>query len=121
MAKSTAYIFTSNNVRSDSDPAKLAEYRRWKNALIDPDLSSVKGVPRQYWKRRGDEIIPMSAAERAVRDSEHLSQGVDNTPRALGRQRPSLRTLIKTSLKPVLWMGLGALTFHLVGVLLANY
>jgi len=36
--------------------------------VINPDLSSVVGVPRRYWKITGDIVSPMNAAERQVVD-----------------------------------------------------
>lgn len=42
--------------------------------VINPDLSSVSGVPTRYWKIDGDTISPMSGAEREAVDASLADQ-----------------------------------------------
>jgi hypothetical protein len=41
--------------------------------LINPDISAVKDVPRKYWKRVGDQIKEMTAAEKTAVDNAEKS------------------------------------------------
>lgn len=43
-----------------------------KDWLVNPDLSAVKNVPRQYWTVDGDRVIEMDAAGKAAVDSAEL-------------------------------------------------
>lgn len=40
------------------------DYLDRTDALINPDVSALGGVPQQYWKRRGDTVIEMTASDK---------------------------------------------------------
>lgn len=41
--------------------------------IVNPDLSSVAGVPEYYWKASGDSIVEMESGEKTTADSTRLS------------------------------------------------
>ncbi len=45
--------------------------------ILNPDLSAVTGVPRKYWKLSGNEIIEMTAEEKAVVDQPSSKEKVN--------------------------------------------
>lgn len=64
--KNKIVIFTPVGARiiTAADPKP---YKGQKNVLINPDLSKVKGVPPQYWERRGGEVREMSRPRKLAR------------------------------------------------------
>ena len=42
-----------------------------KNALINPDLSKVKGLKRHHWKFEGDKVVPKTEEEMAASTAFH--------------------------------------------------
>lgn len=78
----TVVIFTPTNariIRNPSDDA-LAEFIKWPNVVIDPDLSKVSGVAPHYWKLiDGGQIVPMSYNEEVARQAQIESSGIDNS------------------------------------------
>lgn len=88
--KDVAYYFTSNNVRSTCDPEMINCLKGLPNVVVNPDLSSVKGVKREFWKIENGKIVPMDEFERDAIRAHHDKHGVDNEIR-LGvpiRKRP---------------------------------
>ena len=72
--KQKLVIFTTNNARIlvGADPAD------YPGALVNPDLSAVKGIAPHFWKLADGRIVPMSASEKQARLAEHAAHGVDN-------------------------------------------
>lgn len=71
---SVVVIFT-NGVASYYPSAHTPDFEGNPNALINPDLSIVDGVPTQYWKRDGNSVVEMSQAEKdALADAELTSR-----------------------------------------------
>lgn len=48
----------------DYDPAE------W---IINPDLSSVAGLPRKYWSINGDQVVGMGSAEQSAVDESEVA------------------------------------------------
>ena len=72
----TYVVFTKNNARIiKSDKGTLAFKEPF---LVNPDLSSVSGVPPHYWKLLGDVVAPMNALEKGIRDIQ-LKGGAVNS------------------------------------------
>jgi hypothetical protein len=63
----------------------LEEYKNDDNYLVNPDLSLLKRVPMEYWKRQGDSIVEMTPEEKLVVD-ERLKTQVGYTPVPLPTQ-----------------------------------
>lgn len=85
--KTRVVIFTPNNARilPGVDPAL---YKDAANAVINPDLSAVRGVAPHYWKWDGERVLPMGEAERAARDLA-LQSGAQNTPILVPKYAPA--------------------------------
>lgn len=50
------------------------DYSGNKDALINPDLSSVIDVPEKYWKNDEKSIVEMSSDEKAAIDANYLEK-----------------------------------------------
>lgn len=78
----TVVIFTANNARilqvEDSDP-----YKSMSNALVDPDLKGLRGIPPHHWKLVDGKVVEMTPVEKASRDSHIEKHGADNRVRHL--------------------------------------
>ena len=74
--KHYAYVFARNYVRSFrvADPEK---YLKYQDILVDPDITKVSGVPREYWVREGDDIREMTRGEKMQRRLDIALFGVD--------------------------------------------
>lgn len=73
-------IFTPTNARVVKNPTD-EEYdfiSAWPNAIIDPDMSRVDGVPPHFWKLDRGYVVPMNDAERNYRLDQIKKYGVDN-------------------------------------------
>lgn len=73
-------IFTPNNARIVKNPteAELDLFSTWPNALIDPDLSRVDGVPPHFWKLDRGTVVPMTGPQRDYRLEIIKKYGMDN-------------------------------------------
>lgn len=85
-------VFTSNNARIHNVP-DASIFEGMKNAVIDPDLSAVKGLAPHHWKLEAGKIVPMKTAEKVARDEHILENGADNfvrplNPSKIHRHRP---------------------------------
>lgn len=70
-------VFTENNARILYEES-VAGWTGDPRALINPDLSSVHGVPPHFWKREGDGIVPMNEAEKLEREAHIDEYGAHN-------------------------------------------
>lgn len=50
------------------------DYADNPDCLINPDISAVKAVPIQYWKREKDKIVEMTLAEKEALDQSILDK-----------------------------------------------
>lgn len=67
MSKHRVVIFLPHTAREETsdDPTSLLHYQ---NAVLDPDLSKVKGLyPPHFWKLDGAEVVPMTEEEMQAR------------------------------------------------------
>ena len=100
--KHFAVVFTANNARLVMG-INPDDYKHNSRAVINPDLSRVRGTPPHFWKRIGDEIHPMSAVEQNAVRAHHAKHGVDNVV-----QTPASKSLVKPSrwvkFKNYLWV-----------------
>lgn len=67
-------VLFTNNVASYLESINTPEYENNPNALIDPDLVAVDGVPIQYWKRSGNSVVEMTQAEKDALAATQLTQ-----------------------------------------------
>lgn len=85
MSKHRVVIFLPHTAREETsdDPTSLLHYQ---NAVLDPDLSKVKGLyPPHFWKLDGAEVVPMNEEEMQARIlmlDEAMKKGItfSNTP-----------------------------------------
>lgn len=72
-------VFTKNNARllriPDNEPGK---YRKWKNAVINPDLSKIGRLPPHLWRLRLGEIVPMNTRQMRKRCYEVQHNRIEN-------------------------------------------
>jgi hypothetical protein len=76
--KTRVVVFTENNARILINPYNLDQFRAMPNAVIDPDLSHVRGISPHFWKNDEGRIVPMSESERAERLKHLVAHGSDN-------------------------------------------
>lgn len=77
MEKNKVVVFTKNNARIVVTD-EIKHYERLPNALINPNLSQVKGIPPHFWKLENKKVVPMNRDEKLARLSDHEAFGVDN-------------------------------------------
>lgn len=74
-----AVVFVKNNARVVHSDKPFVKGYSHHSVVMNPDLSEVKGIEPQYWKRGpGQKIIAMSEQERKTRDLHIDRYGVDN-------------------------------------------
>lgn len=73
-----AVIFTKNNARIVNNITDVEYYKALENAVIDPDLINVRGIPPHYWKLDNGCVMPMTEAEKLTVDEHHSENDVDN-------------------------------------------
>lgn len=73
----TVAVFTANNCRLIKGTAE--SWKNNPNAVVNPDLSEVKGLPPHFWVLSKDgRILPMQTEDRSAR-MVHINQhGADN-------------------------------------------
>lgn len=77
MAK-TLVVFTKNNARILTNPENFSEYIHFPNAVPDPNLLAVKGIPPHFWKLEEGLIVPMTSEEKEKRIQAIEQEGVNN-------------------------------------------
>lgn len=103
-----AAIFTTNNCRvvKGVDPN---HFSGWKNVVVNPDLSKVRGLPPHHWKLgKNGSILPMSKNERLQRDQHIEKHGADNRVILIPKKAIHGVSWKTTLLWALLWMSLGA-------------
>lgn len=82
-------IFTTNNARviTDINDERAMELSYWPNAVLDPNLSQVEGVPPHFWKLIGREILPMGESEKLARIDNINKHGIDNRITNLSKRK----------------------------------
>lgn len=55
--KTKVVVFNRSGARLFINPVNLAELVQ-NGALVNPDLSLVKGIPPHCWKRQGHKVVP---------------------------------------------------------------
>jgi len=71
---SNVVIFETNRDPVYLKSVNTPDYAGNLNALINPDLNAVKGVPIKYWKRIDGNIVEMTAQEKSVIDQKKLEE-----------------------------------------------
>lgn len=76
----TIVVFTASNARIFRNPpdSAIEKFVDWPNAVIDPDLSLVEGIPPHFWKLKDGVIVPMNDLEKLGRMNYIERYGVDN-------------------------------------------
>lgn len=63
--KTTVVLFVANTARILVNPE--SDYTGVVNAVINPSLTAVKGIPPHFWKLVEGKILPMDETERKER------------------------------------------------------
>ena len=115
--KTKLVIFTSNNARIliNGDPAE------YPGALLNPDLSAVKGIAPHFWKLEDGKIVPMSGEEQSARLKDHEERGVDNNVNPIREEEEPVAQVLHqqkwTMPSKTFWIGLaGAIASFLAGL-----
>lgn len=69
---SNVVLFENNQARY-LQSVNTPEYVDNPNALINPDLTNVSGVPIKHWKRDGDSVVEMNQAEKDALAQDQLT------------------------------------------------
>lgn len=70
--KNKVYIFTSNYVVMKTNPENLEFWKAQPNALINPDVSGVSGIPVHLWQAHENKIVPVTEQEEIDARAESL-------------------------------------------------
>jgi hypothetical protein len=57
-------IIFEDGVAQYLESVNTPDYEGNPNAIVEPDLSLVEGVPMKFWKQDGDEVLEMTQAEK---------------------------------------------------------
>jgi len=92
MPKTIVVVFTDNNARVLVNPLDLKAFEGAANAVINPDLWELRGIPPHFWKLVEGKILPMTPEECAARQSQLDKSGADNVIKLVPRgSKPSRR------------------------------
>lgn len=69
MGKQRVIVFSELGARILINPSNIEDYKNAANALINPDLSKVKGLPPHLWELNSKEVVPMHVSKRAEREA----------------------------------------------------
>jgi hypothetical protein len=62
-------LFKTGQTPQYVQSAHTPDFASDPDAVINPDISAVSSVPTKYWKRSGDNVVEMTAQEKASVDS----------------------------------------------------
>lgn len=65
-------VISENGVASYYPSANTPDFEGNPDALINPDLTLVSGVPTKYWKRVGDSVVEMTQEEKDLLATNEL-------------------------------------------------
>lgn len=63
----TVVVFIKNNARILHNPVNLESLKKDPKALINPDLTAVKGLPPHFWANLEGKIVPLSSSGQSSR------------------------------------------------------
>lgn len=66
-------VFKGNTVIDYLRDQDDAYFVNRPDVLKNPDLSAVDGIDIRYWKKEGDQILPMTSIERYKRDNDGVT------------------------------------------------
>lgn len=94
--KNFVVLFIDYNARIIVNPKDLEEYRKLPNAVVNPDLSRVKGVPPHLWRlTKSKNIVPISGREAQERESLIRKHGIQKfTPPYFGPKKSLFQKLL---------------------------
>lgn len=75
--KNTVVVFKKNTAQIVVNPPDLVKYHKMPNAMVNPDLSLVKGEPPHFWKMSAGSVVPMSRPEKLERLKDIDSEGIN--------------------------------------------
>lgn len=76
--KNFVVLFLDYNARIIVNPQNLEEYRKLPNAVVNPDLSRVQGVPPHLWRlSRSKNIMPITGRQAQEREANIRKHGID--------------------------------------------
>jgi hypothetical protein len=75
--KNIVVLFSSNYARALVNPQGFSFYRKRKNAVCNPNLDKLIGIPAQYWKKENGKVVEMSMVDKLSRDLDIKFNGLD--------------------------------------------
>lgn len=86
-------VFTENNARILTNPDNIKFYESLSNAIVDPDLKAVEGLPPHYWRLENGKVLPMSEEHKQIINDHHAEYGVINDLRTSPIIKPVVETM----------------------------
>lgn len=96
-------VLFKGNIPEIIDSAHTPDYAGRPDAVINPDLSAVDGVPLKYWKKQNKSVVAMSVSERdavdaaeqaAIAPREATARKCDQALKAIGISLSELRSAL---------------------------
>jgi hypothetical protein len=73
-------VFQRNNARILHDPENLQDWRSSPNAMVNPDMSLVKGVSPRYWKKGDHNIVQRMSPQETDERKRYVLSHPTNEP-----------------------------------------
>jgi len=67
-------IFKTGKIPQILNSVNTPDYVDDPDVIVNPDLSSVEGVPQKFWKRDGDNVVEMTQSEKDAVITQELEQ-----------------------------------------------
>lgn len=98
--KNRLFVFSKEGCVEHTNPPDIDKYATNKFCVINPDLSRVQGIERQYWKLEDGQVLPMAQHERNERKEylESLSV-IKHTPLTEFIKSDAEKALFKEAVK----------------------
>lgn len=77
-------VFTKNNARVLRNPENIEQYLAMDNAIIEPDLSEVQGIPPHYWSLVDGKVVKKGFREGLARARHIRKHGAVNHDHTVG-------------------------------------
>jgi uncharacterized membrane protein YcjF (UPF0283 family) len=79
MSKLRVVVFSDKGARILVNPENAADYKNATNALINPNLEKVRGLPPHLWDLKNGEIVPLAEEKHEARTT--LASGINASPK----------------------------------------
>jgi hypothetical protein len=102
MGKLKIVLFSESGARILVNPENPDQYKNCSNAMINPNLEQVRGIPPHLWDLQEGQVVPLPEEMHDIREQHVMGANKIPAPR------------------PVLWRKLLPLVYALIGAGLAQ-